>query len=407
MGHKPKLYLILLAGLVLLLASSVALAGGCSPNTDKVEWTETTTLEPPFNEIIPGGEDLCCLLYHLEPYTSRNETIYFSDGSITYSRMFANEAAHQIPGEAEGPSIMLSMLIYEYPNEEQAIERIHDERMSDLCNRSDIEYYAKRFQFPLEDIVGYGGTWKEPYRDEVQGEEVIFFRVGRYVGNYRLHMTDPPKIEDGYFLPLDLDYLLETAIKTTIPRLRSFVGEVSKEELEPPFNEIIPNCNDLALAFEGQPLYCAAPVISDENTTQLEDGTIRHQRYCRNVDGSVSYYMSIYVEDNETEAVEVFQRMWGDCPDWAWHCESAYDPMPDDAICFEDSGSDEEGAWAAMEIHFRVGRYICFYSADDLDVSHLSWDNHEESWRLSSTLRLILVEAVQDTISGLRSLEPA
>jgi len=59
-----------------------------------------------------------------------------------------------------------------------------------------------------------------------------------------------------------------------------------------------------------------------------------------------------------------------------------------------------------MLINFRVGRYICFYDASGFDTPEVSWDEYEESWRLSPTLRLILIEAVQDTVSGLRSLEP-
>ena len=406
MRNKPKWYSILLLGLVFLLASSVVFTNGCSPNTDEVEWTERTTLEPPFSEIIPTGEDLRCLLYQLEPYRSDNETIYFSDGSITYSRFIGNEDCfHARTDEGNDyEALYLNMAIHDYQTEEQAIAHIQEEKEGSWYTKNDTEYYAIIIGLPPQDIAGYEIFWTEPGTDEVQGSEEIFFRVGRYVGDYQLHMTPPPELEDGYFIPLDLHYLLQTAVKTTIPRLRSHVGEVTKEGLEPPFNEIIPSCNDLVFAIEGHIPYCAAPIIVDETTTQLEDGRAIHSRHCREIDGSVMYSMSIYVQDNETEAIEFFQQAWGDCPDWAWRCELGYDPMPDDAVCFEDS--DEEGAWASMLINFRVGRYICFYDASGFDTPEVSWDEYEESWRLSPTLRLILIEAVQDTVSGLRSLEP-
>jgi len=405
MRNKPKWYSILLLGLVLLLASSVALTNGCSPKADEVEWTEVTTLESPFREIIPTGEDLRCLLYRLEPYRSDNETIYFSDGSITYYRFIGSQDCFRVRTDEskDYQALFLSMHIRDYQTEEQAIAHIQEEKEKSWYDESDTEYYAEVIGFPPEDIAGYEIFWTEPDIDEIQGKEEILFRVGRFVGEYSFQMNDPPELEDGYFIPLELHYLLQTAVKTTIPRLCSIAGEVSKG-LAPPFNEIIPSCSDLVLAIEGHIPYCAAPVADNGNTTLLEDGTIRHSRHCSEVDGSVMYSMSIYVEGNETEAVEVFQRMWGDCPDWAWHCESGYDPMPDEAVCFEDS--DEEGAWAAMQIHFRVGRYICFYDASGFDALHVSWDKYQESWRLRPTLRLILVEAVQDTVSGLRSLEP-
>jgi len=404
MRNKPKWYSILLLGLVFLLASSVVFTNGCSPNTDEVEWTEKTTLQPPFSEIIPTGEDLRCLLYRLEPYRSDNETIYFSDGSITYSRFIGNEDCfHARTDESEDyQALYLNMAIHDYQTEEQAIAHIQQEKS--WYTEDDAQYYSMVIGLPLDDFAGYQMFWTEPGSDEVKGREGILFRVGHFVGDYRVEMNDPPELKDGYFIPLDLHYLLQTAVRITTPRLCSHVGKVTKEGLEPPFNEIIPSCSDLAFTIEGHTPYCAAPIIVDETTTQLEDGTTTHCRHCREIDGSVMYSMSIYVQDNETEAIELFQQMWGDCPDWAWHCELGYDPMPDDAVCFEDS--DEEGAWASMSINFRVGPYICFYDASGFDAPQVSWDEYEESWRLSPTLRLILIEAVQDTISGLRSLEP-
>ena len=73
----------------------------------------------------------------------------------------------------------------------------------------------------MEDIAGHVIFWKEPTVKEVQGEEKISFRVGRYVVDYSVHMDDPPELKDGYFMPPDLSDVLRNAVKTTIPKLRS------------------------------------------------------------------------------------------------------------------------------------------------------------------------------------------
>jgi len=114
------------------------------------------------------------------------------------------------------------MDVYVYQNEGQAIERIHKEKGTSLYKKvGDTEYYAQILGFPPEDIAGYVSFWKEPAIQEVQGEEVIFFRVGQYVGWYSVHMDAPPKLEDGYFMPPELHDLLESAVKQTVPKLRS------------------------------------------------------------------------------------------------------------------------------------------------------------------------------------------
>lgn len=151
--------------------------------------------------------------------------------------MFGNEAASYTPLSGEpkpgSPSALLSMGIYEYQNEEQAKKRILEEkqvhRRSRFYDESESEFYAKLFNLPLEDIAGRVIFWEEPYEEEVQGREEIYFRVGRYVGHYTLVVSDPPKLEDGYFMPPTLsDLLWDTAVQITIPRLRSFQSSLDK-----------------------------------------------------------------------------------------------------------------------------------------------------------------------------------
>ncbi len=224
--HPEGTRLDLIIGLLLvfLLASSVVLTSGCGQKTE-VESPEVGPLESPFSEIIPTAEDLFIDLFNLS-YSRSEETIYYPDGSIGYFRMFGNEAAGYttLSGEPkpESPSVLLSMGIYEYQNEEQAKKRILEEKERRWYDESESEFYAKQFGLPLEDIAGRVIFWKEPYEEEVQGEERILFRVGRYVGDYILWGEAPPELEDGYFMPPTLsDLLWETAVQITIPRLRS------------------------------------------------------------------------------------------------------------------------------------------------------------------------------------------
>jgi len=221
---KTKSHSSLVVGLVLLLASLVVLTSGCGQKIEAEE-PKLGPLESPFSEIIPSAEDLYLSLF-ISPYRSSEETIYYPDGLIGYSRMFGNESAwyssFSDAPKPESPSVLLSMLIYEYQNEEQAKNRILEEKERKWHDESESEFYAKQLGLPLEDIAGRVIFWKEPAVEEVQGSEEIYFIVGRYVGNYELWVDNPPELEDGYFMPPTLsDLLWETAVQITIPRLRS------------------------------------------------------------------------------------------------------------------------------------------------------------------------------------------
>jgi hypothetical protein len=134
--------------------------------------------------------------------------------------MFANESASKL-NDTETPSLVFSMLIYDYHSDEQAKNHIQEEKEKKSYDDSNTEFYAKLVKFPPEDIAGYSIFWKEPAVTKIQGEEVIFFRVGKYVGNYKVWIEDPPQLKDGYFIPPDLHDSLIFAVQSTIPKLRS------------------------------------------------------------------------------------------------------------------------------------------------------------------------------------------
>lgn len=67
--------------------------------------------------------------------------------------------------------------------------------------------------------------WREPDDKEVKGSQEVYFRVGRYVGKYQLWIGDPPKLESGYFIPPMFSDLWQSAVHTTMPRLRSLQAQ--------------------------------------------------------------------------------------------------------------------------------------------------------------------------------------
>ena len=192
-----------------LLFSAILSTSGCNITETEGE-PIVKPLESPYGEVIPTCEDLHCQLFYLKPEPYEH-TIYRPDGAIVHSRMY----------ESNDQQVLLSMSICEYPDEELAVQCIHDERIGPFCDKADIENYARRFQFPLEDIAGHVIFWKEPSDDGAKGREKILFRMGHHVGDYEVWLDSPPQLEDGYYIPLPFHDLLETAVDVTIPRLSS------------------------------------------------------------------------------------------------------------------------------------------------------------------------------------------
>lgn len=214
MGNKPRWCSISLLLLGLLLVSSCVIAGGYGNKTE--EETKLGPLEPPFTEIIPSAKEL---LFTGAVVTEK--TIYYTDGSIAYSRTFANEAASQVDKTEGQVSLLFNMLIYDYSFEEEAGKRIQKERKKPLFDEYWTTHYAELFGLPIEDVVVHVVFFKEPDVEWVQGEETIFFRIGRYVGAYEVHVGDPPELTDGFIMPPELANRLEAAVNKTISKLRS------------------------------------------------------------------------------------------------------------------------------------------------------------------------------------------
>lgn len=216
MRNKSKCYSItLIAGAVLLLVSSCLIGGGCGHKTE-VEEPKLGPLESPFSEIIPSAKELMLL-----GTVVNEETIYYPDGSIGYHRMFANEAANRIDKVEGQVPLIFSMLICDYLDEEQARQRIQKESKKPQYDEYSTVRDAELFGLSLEDIAVHIVFFKEPAVEGVQGEETIFFRVGRYVGAYEVHVGDPPELADGFFMPPQMTDRLELAVSKTIPKLRS------------------------------------------------------------------------------------------------------------------------------------------------------------------------------------------
>ncbi len=121
--------------------------------------------------------------------------------------------------------MVLSLVIREYQDEEQSQKDIQEERKRKQYDKNLSEFYAKLTGLPSADVASHVIFWKETSYEQIQGEEEILFRVGRYVGDYSVHIDDPPELEDGFFIPPNLHDLLELAlIKTDINKLRSLMS---------------------------------------------------------------------------------------------------------------------------------------------------------------------------------------
>ena len=88
-------------------------------------------------------------------------------------------------------------------------------------DETDTAYYAALFNFSPQDIAGHTHFWKEPAVEPVQGRETVFFRIGRYVGWYKVYMSEPDYFEGEYIISPELPDLLYRAVQMTIPKLRS------------------------------------------------------------------------------------------------------------------------------------------------------------------------------------------
>ncbi len=190
----------------------------------EVEQPRMGPLESPFAEIIPTGEVLYLdLNLYFGTYKTSEETRYFSSGSIVHSRFIGNEDSFTVPDKSkELESVFINMVIYVCQDEEGATKFIQKEKTKKWFDGSDNEFYAKLFGVPTNDIAGSVHFWKEPGDSPVEGSEEIIFKVGHYVGWYKVQMDNPIEAEDGYFMPPKLHDLLQLAVNKTIPKLRSF-----------------------------------------------------------------------------------------------------------------------------------------------------------------------------------------
>ncbi len=181
---------------------------------------ERRPLESPFDKIIPSAEDL-----FITPYRSSQETIYYPDSSVGHIRTFANESAcYSSLSDAdkpESPSLVFSMIVYEYQDIEQASKRILKEKERKQYNDNDNELYATRVGLAPDNVAGYIIFWKEPSVEEIQGRETIFIRINDYVVNCEVWIDDPPELDDGYIIPPDLHDRLIFAVQIIKRNLES------------------------------------------------------------------------------------------------------------------------------------------------------------------------------------------
>jgi hypothetical protein len=217
-----KHYLPILLAVLTLITVTAAINASCEKES-KVESTYSGPLEPPFNEILPTAKNLNIDLF-LGGYRTSEYAQYCSDGSKLHWRFIGNEDSFTVPDEnIEVNPVYLVMSIRVYPNEEQALEAIQEEKHSKRWNENRNEYYAKWIELPAEDIVGYTHFWKEPGDNPIQGREEMYFRIEQYVCRYSVELDNPPRLEDGCFIPPYLIDLLKFAVwETDINALNLF-----------------------------------------------------------------------------------------------------------------------------------------------------------------------------------------
>jgi len=229
MRSKLKWYSFLLVGLLLLLASLVVLTSGCSHQADEV----SKPLEPPFSEIIPTREDIALYYDGLEVAegSERPSIDVVLVEESTWSLSSNGAIIHDRVCTAEDDEVEIKMRIFAYEDETQAIEgfqgMVERNAFPNMPYRDWLEPTpddALAYTVETLDWQFHGPSEKDWVMDG------ILFRVGRYIGRYEITEYDPPASPPGptslsasgiYFLSFHLKLMLDWAVETTIPKLRS------------------------------------------------------------------------------------------------------------------------------------------------------------------------------------------
>lgn len=235
-------------------------------------------------------------------------------------------------------------------------------------------------------------------------------------------MKRHPKGTKELIIGLLLVFLLASSVVLTVGCSHK-TSEVSKP-LEPPFSEIIPTREDVALYYDGLEVAEGYErpqidvVMVEEYTWSSPEEDVRlYKRVCVAEDGEVKIDMYIAAYPDETQAFEYFQdRVDGYSVVASAPCRERFEPTPDDALSYtyetdrwKYRGPSEED-WVCDGIIFRVGRYVGHYEITNYDppVSPPGPASLSTSgiYYLPIRLYLMLRWAVETTIPKLRSLQP-
>ena len=227
------------------------------------------------------------------------------------------------------------------------------------------------------------------------------------------------KLNDTILLT-GLVFLLASSVVLTSGCSRK-TSEVSKP-LKPPFSEIIPTCEGIALYYnglevaEGYERPQVDVVLVEESTwAPSESNETCYDRVCTAEDDKVEIRMRITAYENETEAIEGFQGMveWrSNLPNMPY--SDHLQPTPDDALSYTFETDEwryhepSEKDWVCDGIIFRVGRYVGRYEITEYDppLSPPGPESLSASgiYYLSLHLKLMLQWTVETTITKLRSM---
>jgi hypothetical protein len=230
MINKLRWRSFLLIGLVSLLAISVLPTSGCSLKASEVN----KPLEPPFNKIIPTREDIALFYDGLEVAGGHERPQI--DVVVAKEYTWASGEDHVIYYHrictVEAEKVKIDMYIADYSNEADAIEYLQNrvDGYSSVASAS----CSDRLEPSPDEALDYtyeADDWQ--YREPSEKDwvcEGIIFRVGRFVGHYEITVYNPPIRSPGaaslsasglYYLPFHLYLMLQWAVETTIPKLRS------------------------------------------------------------------------------------------------------------------------------------------------------------------------------------------